>query len=340
MAKTPSSAVGIDIGNASAEAVVVQRKGANRFVVTDFCVRDMSGPIGSAEQFSELFREIYSTLNAPPRICGISMPETEGFIRIIEQPPTRPEELRELVRLNGAALLNQEASTFVVDCAEAAPAAPEGQRRKYVIGAINRTAVALIDSACHKQKLNIAAIQLAPIATINAFAAADPQTYNNDSFLLLDVGHTSSTINVGAKGELILVRRLDYGEKHLTDALASAGSASAEAAINALEQGDAGLMNAARFSVLGLAREVSSSIGFFEARREESIGRIHISGPVASSRAILQLIAEELHMPCLAWDPFANCEVALHESKKALFRQQVVALSAAAGIALQVLQGK
>jgi Tfp pilus assembly PilM family ATPase len=107
-----------------------------------------------------------------------------------------------------------------------------------------------------------------------------------------------------------------------------------------MEQGDEGLLNAARFSVLGLAREISSSIGFFEARREESISRIHVSGTIAASRAMLQLIAEELHMPCLAWDPFAKCEIALPESRRALFRQRVVTLSAAAGVALQVLQGK
>lgn len=342
MAKTPNAVIGLEIGRGHLRAVAMNRRGPNRIVLTDFAVRESSGSFDSADKLADALRELLGAMGGGTRVCAVAASAANALIRIIEQPQTPPEILRDAVRLNGQMLLNQNVADHVIDCAEIPQAASrgEGQRHKYLVGALPRKQVALLDEAFGRTRLAIAAIQIAPVATFNAFSWADPETFANDSFLLVDIGHNSSTVSVGGQRELVLVRTLEYGMANLAEAMAGAGAANAEAALRALDDGDDALLNAARFSVLVLAREISSSIGFFEGRREQSITRIHVSGGIAGSRAILQLVAEELHLPCLAWDPFARCEISLPESKRALFRRELVMLNAAAGAATQVLRGK
>ena len=57
-------------------------------------------------------------------------------------------------------------------------------------------------------------LQLAPICSFNAFEMAYPEIFAKDTFLLLDMGHLQSTVMIGSKGELVLVRSIDYGGKH------------------------------------------------------------------------------------------------------------------------------
>jgi len=110
--------------------------------------------------------------------------------------------------------------------------------------------------------------------------------------------------------------------------------------LSLLEEGDDLLIETARLSLAALTREISSSIGFFEGRHEENISQIFVSGGPANSRAILQLLAEELHMPCEVWNPLLKCEMALHGSQKAAFANDATKLSVAAGAAVEFLKTK
>jgi len=49
--------------------------------------------------------------------------------------------------------------------------------------------------------------------SFNAFEFAYPEIFANDAFFWLDMGHLQSTVLIGSKGDLVLVRSIDYGAR-------------------------------------------------------------------------------------------------------------------------------
>jgi Tfp pilus assembly PilM family ATPase len=105
-----------------------------------------------------------------------------------------------------------------------------------------------------------------------------------------------------------------------------------------MQEGDAGIAEICRGSLLGLATEVRNSIGFFEGQHEESIHRIFVSGGMAKTEMILQTLSDELGLPCEIWDPLETCEVALPPAKRQALANEFVSLNVACGAAISYLK--
>jgi len=236
---------------------------------------------------------------------------------------------------------------FVLDCEKIpsaqAPGAPTpaapNQPVKYLVAGLRRSRVQLIDQAFQQYKKgSVRNIQLASVCTFNAFEFSHPETFANEAFLLVDIGHHHSTVTVGVKKELVIVRAIDYGASNLEAFLVSNGAANAAQAFRLLEENDPTTSDNARLSLAALTREIASSIGFFEGRREENITRVYVSGGGARFKSVLAILSAELHIPCEAWDPFAMCELALPAGRKETLAQDFVSLNVACGAAAEALR--
>ena len=211
-------------------------------------------------------------------------------------------------------------------------------KAKYLVGGMLRPMVKQISEAVAKNRMSAELLQLAPVCSFNAFEFAYPEIFANEAFLLLDMGHLQSTVLIGSKNELVLVRSIDYGGKALNEALTADGALDANAARLMVAQGDAGMTEICRDSLMRLATEVRNSIGFFEGQREESIHRIFVSGGLARVEAILQTLSDELGLPCEIWDPLEMCEVALPAAKRQALPNEFVSLNVACGAAFEYLK--
>ena len=347
MAKTPNSIIGVDLGRYAIKSVLLSRRGNNRFVLSNYAVRELDDAIESPAQIARQIKELFKEMGGAAKTCSVAVSSPDALIRIIEQPETPTEILREALRLNGMTLLNQDVKEFVLDCdairpADAAPDPAAGGRMKYLVGGLPRVRVTQIDEGFQQVRKNsLGAMQLAPICAFNAFEFAYEDVFNNEAFLLVDIGHSGSTVTVGVKRELVLVRAIEFGGQTLVEALSSHIGITPEEARAALDKGeDEMVVETARLLIGALTREISSSIGFFEGRREENITRIFVSGGPARSRAVLEILGEELHIPCEAWDPFKNCEVTLSASRKQSLVQDCVNLNVACGAAAEALKEK
>src|SRR4029077_6029094 len=211
-----------------------------------------------------------------------------------------------------------------------------GTKTKYLVGGMLRQTVKQIAEAIAKMRLPAALLQLAPICSFNAFEFAYPEIFHNEAFLLLDMGYLQSTVLIGNKGELVLVRSIDYGGKELTQALTDDGAAiEADAARVMIQQGDAGMADICHISLARLATEVRNSIGFLEGQREESIHRVFVSGGLARAETVLHTLSDELGLPCEIWDPLETCEVALPAEKREALANDFVSLNVACGAAFE-----
>jgi len=347
--KLPSAVIGVDLGRHSIKTVALQRRSGNRFVVSNYGVHVMESAPQTAEKLTAELRLALKEVGAGAKTCAIAVSSSDSLIRIIEQPETPREILREAVRLNGLSLLNQEVKEFVLDCEKipvsgpaklpatpgaAAPMPPT----KYLVAGLPRSRVQLIDEAFQQyRRASIHNIQLASVCAFNAFEFSNPEPFANEAFLLVDIGHQNSTVTVGVKKELVLVRAIDYGAANLREFLLANGVANGDV-FGQLEAGDETTVANARLSLTALTREVASSIGFFEGRREENITRVFVSGGGARLKGVLAILSEELHIPCLAWDPFTTCEVALPAERREKLAIDFVSLNVACGAAAEALR--
>ena len=70
----------------------------------------------TAEQLGAELKLALKDVGAGAKTCAIAVSTSDSLIRIIEQPDTPREILRDAIRLNGLSLLNQDVKEFVLDC--------------------------------------------------------------------------------------------------------------------------------------------------------------------------------------------------------------------------------
>jgi type IV pilus assembly protein PilM len=351
MAKRADSVLGIDLGKHILKGVALKRKGDSRFVLTNFATRPVPEEFASADDLSRELKQLLRDLGGGAKACAFAVSDPGNILRIIEQPDTPVHLLRTALRLNGLAVLNQECKDFVLDVAPVAQSdggstlakANSGgtsviTQTRYLVGGMLRSQVKDISAAANKVRLSAEVLQLAPVCSFNAFEFAYPETFANDAFLLLDMGHLQSTVLIGSKSELVLVRGIDYGGKALMHALTAEDALDADAAWLMVQQGDEGMTEICRGSLARLGMEVRNSIGFFEGQREEAISRIFVSGGLARAETVLQALSDELTLPCEIWDPLETCEVALPATKRQALPNEFVSLNVACGVAFEYLR--
>ena len=354
MAKRADSVVGIDLGKHVLKGVALRRKNDSRFILTSFASRPVPEEFASAEDLSRELKQLLRELGGSAKACAFAVSDPSTILRIIEQPDTPVDLLRTALRLNGLAVLNQECKDFVLDVAPVA-GRTDGEateeksgggtktavqssvvtQTKYLVGGMLRDQVKQIVAAANKNRLSAEILQLAPVCSFNAFEFAYPEIFANDAFLLLDMGHLQSTVLIGSKSELVLVRSIDYGGKALMQALTAEDALDADAAWLMIQQGDEGMTEICRGSLQRLGMEVRNSIGFFEGQREEAINRIFVSGGLARAETVLQALSDELSLPCEIWDPLETCEVALPAAKRQSLPNEFVSLNVACGAAFE-----
>jgi Tfp pilus assembly PilM family ATPase len=356
MARRGDSVIGIDLGRNVFKGVSLRHKSDSRIVLTNFAAREVPEEFGTADELAQQLKPLLRELGGNARGCALAISHPAAVLRIIEQPSTPIDLLRNALRLNGLAVLNQECKDFVLDvapvCANGIGKDGSGgtdsggvavqsavvTKTKYLVGGMLRQTVKQISEAMSKTRLSADIIQLAPVCSFNAFEFAYPEIFHNDAFLLLDMGHSQSTVLMGSKGQLVLVRSIDYGGKALRHALTADGALEKNAAWTLLQQGDPGMGEICRGSLTRLATEVRNSIGFFEGQREESISRVFVSGGLARLEPILQTLSDELGLPSEIWDPLETCEVALPASKREALPHEFVSLNVACGAAFEYLR--
>jgi Tfp pilus assembly PilM family ATPase len=357
MARRGDSVVGIDLGKRVFKGVTLKRKGDSRLVLTSFAAREVPEQLTSSDEMAQQIKLLIKDLGGSAKGCALAISDPATLLRIIEQPDTPVDLLRNALRLNGLAVLNQECKDFVLDVApvsanpspnvRSGTSEPAGNvavqsgvatKTRYVVGGMLRERVKQISEAMSKTRLPAQSLQLAPVCSFNAFEVAYPEIFHHEAFLLLDLGHLQSTMLMGSKGELVLVRSIDYGGKALGHALTAEEALEQEAAWMLIQQGDPGMVDVCRTSLARLALEVRNSIGFFEGQREESIYRIFVSGGLARFESVLQTLSDELGLPCEIWDPLETCEVALPAAKREALPHEFVSLNVACGAAFEYLR--
>ena len=338
MAKAPNTVIGLDLGRYALKSVTMQRRGPGRVAITHYASRPVPQPLETAEQLGSEIRALLRDMGAGSKTCAVALSNPDAIIRIIDQPETPKDVLRDALRLNGMTMLNQDCREFVFDCDQLETTeALEAGRKRYLVGGVPRAQVAQVHQALEGANASVHALQVGAVSLFNAFEFAQPEIFANHAFFLVDIGYSTSTMILGAKRELVLVRNVDVGGHSIIEALMALSGEPRESVLMALEQEDELMVENVRMALTNLTREVGSSIGFFEGRREETIAQIFVSGGAAKSKTLIKVLGEELHMACTPWNALAGCEVAVSSHKRDSFATDAFDLHVACGAAAEAL---
>ncbi|MEP7071908.1 MAG: hypothetical protein ABI839_05940, partial [Verrucomicrobiota bacterium] len=117
MAKRGNSVVGIDLGKRTYKAVQITRKSDTRYVLTNFASHEVPEEMSSSDDAAQHLRLLLKELGGNTRSCALAVSDPCALLRIIEQPNTPSELLRNALHFNGLSMLNQDCKDFVLDVA-------------------------------------------------------------------------------------------------------------------------------------------------------------------------------------------------------------------------------
>lgn len=333
----------IDMGGRTTKAVHVQRKGTGfalvRYALVDAPISDKAP---SAELLGEHLKAVVQAVQPKSKQVCLTVGVNDALVRQMELPNMPVDEMRQVLKINSKNYLQQDLSGYVFDCCPlplrgargAEPSKGSGQKAKVLIVAAKKD---LVDSMVEAtQAAGLVADRIAPglIGPVNAFELAMPEVFNQEAVALVDIGFRSSSICIVFEGELILTRVVSLGGDRLTAGLSeSMGISYPEA-----EGIKIGMPHEVQPALEGLmsplGRELRASLDFFEHQYDRTLSHVFVSGGLALSEPMLQMLAREMMVECKPWNPVSALQLALPEQQGAEIGQVAPQLAVAVGAAL------
>jgi type IV pilus assembly protein PilM len=338
--------LGIDLGGRVTKAVCLQRRSDgvyfNRFAIMDAPIFEKSI---SSELLGEHLKAISRAFDNKCKLVTLTLGVNDAIMRHVEMPSMPIGDMRQVLKNNPRAYLQQDMTGYVFDCL----ADPKGQKAKsgesdkgqskqkvLVAGATQQLVDNFVQGA-KNASLVVNHIIPAAVGPINAFESAQPEVFSKEVVALVDFGFKSSSISVLHEGDLALNRIVSIGGDRLTNGLSEAMNISyAEA--EGIKIGMAGEVQGVLESLLTpLARELRASIDFFEHQQDRQVSQVYLSGGSSKSEFIVETMRRELMVECKTWNPTTHLKPALSPEQSAEIEQVAPQLAVAIGAALTAL---
>lgn len=284
MAKVSSPIIGIDIGFKTSKAVVFNKDktGASLLDYAETKTVDILNTIST----------LLKTLNCKPKIACVTTSTNEGVVKIIEQPETEPIMLREAIRLNGLALINQDCKKFVVDCS-VLKTITNDSNKKYAVSLMPRDLVAQYKEAFEHSRLNINSLMLAPLANLNAFIS---QQSDEENFIIVDIGANNTNVVLSSRGD-VLVRPIQFGGQTALETIQETEAIDEETFIKSLHSDDE-IVESVYKILTPLWSQTAKTLNYIETICEKHVDRIFFTGGLGCSEKLLNVLTEHFKRSC------------------------------------------
>jgi type IV pilus assembly protein PilM len=338
--------VAIDLGSKTTKAIHVQRKPDGisllNFAILDAPIYDKNP---SAELLAEHFKAIHLALGTKTRQLVIAIGVNDSILRQAELPMVPAADMRTIVKLNSKTYLQRDLPDYSFDCHSMSSIAPTpsngkavdpskgGGKSHVLIGGAKTQYLTDLQNAAKLSGLFADQVTPGSVGPVNAFEMTFPDAFQKDVIALVDIGFKNSSISIINAGELALNRVVSQGGDRLTAGLSESMSISYGEA----ESIKVGLPDEVKSNlqmlVSPLGRELRTSIDFFENQFDKSVGEVYVSGASAKSAFILEILQEELMLPCKAWNPTSSLKLQLSPENLGQLDQIAPELAVAIGAA-------
>lgn len=333
--------VAIDMGGRTTKAVHVQRKGTGfalaRYALVDAPIFDKAP---SAELLAEHLKAVCQAIQPKTKQVCLTIGVNDALVRQMDLPNMPMDEMRQILKINSKNYLQQDLSGYVFDCcplpqrqAHAGEAAKAAKQKILIVAAKKDLVDTMVEAT---QAAGLVADRIAPglIGPVNAFELAMPEVFGQDAVALVDIGFRSSSICIVFEGELILTRVVTIGGDRLTAGLSESMSISYAEAEGIKIGMPAEVQPALEGLLSPLGRELRASLDFFEHQYDRPLSHVFVSGGLALSEPMLQMLAREMMVECKSWNPVSALQMALPEQQGAEVGQVAPQLAVSVGAAL------
>ena len=352
MAKT---VIGIDLGLHTLKAVCIQG-GAKAAVLTRASIVPQTAITESIQQAAEKalsgqIKDLITQLKGTKGECHFSLNSPSAVLRYVETPYYSQADMRSSLKLTHQTYLRQTFENFTFDgiClfgepelqgkSKKDPKAEEdkhAKKGKTLIAGLPSPEVMALFLAATRAGVEPKSLSLAPLSLINGFQSAFPQQFGEGAVLLLDIGHSSTSLTIIHQGNIFLTRIVNVGGKNVTEYLAQTRG-DAQKAQEAMVEGGDPLGEAVQSGLAPTIREVRSSINFFERNADTDIQKVYLSGTLVKAPVSLNTIQSELGFSCEVWNPAEGLQVSLPPGQRELYSENQAAFAVAIGTARAAL---
>jgi len=302
---------GLDFGSDSIKVVSLKRGRETFSVIGYSVVRYNSGDVADTALLSGLLKKSLIQSGKYSKDLFITLSSKSPLIRYQQLSNMPADEMRIALKLNSSAYLNQDYSDYYIDCTPLpTPQQPDGKRQekiKFLVAGAPKIEVDQLYAALKKVGVNPISFQVSAVSLLNAFEFARAEEFFKQPALLVDIGHSLSTISMLNKGtaEQQKISPNDQVKQVLAQNLND------------------------------LIREIRASINFFEGQSNDEIKKLFISGGSAKSETIRQSINEVVSIPVELWNPLTGIDIDLKGGAKDGITADETILGSALGAAVE-----
>jgi type IV pilus assembly protein PilM len=321
---SPSVLFAMDLGSSSLKFIRLHRKGG-KYAITHFGHKLLNGVAQnpSVQGLSEVVKSCMAEVGMKKGHGIASISARSTLIRHVEFPQMPLDEMKKALKVNSAPYLHQQYTNFNFDChiipprpAKEGEASKAGSKLLVLVGGASTQDVLLCRDAMTEANLVPLSINLAPVAKINAFESSEPNMFQQDTVALVDIGFENSVISIVDKGQPVLTRSIPFGGSQITSHVSKTLSVDEKGAEEEKLKMSETVQVFVGSCLSVFARQIRSSMDFFERQYEVPVKRVFCCGGTALSNVILQFLTDEVGLPCNSWNPTQNFAVDLKKQKE------------------------
>ncbi len=268
---------------------------------------------------------------------NISVSGQQAITRYIEFPRMSLEELRQSLRFEAQKHIPFPISEVNLDVSILRSDLPDN-KMKVLLAAVKKESLNQRLKMLSGLDLEFGVVDVDSLALMNAFEFNNSVEENikNKTLALLNIGSSTSNLNIMDSGFPALSRDINIGGNNFTQKAADALGVdfkAAEAIKISQDKDKAEKFSRAIEPILAkLAQEVRTSFDYYESRSVTSVEKIFLSGGGCLFSGVRESLANLLGIEVGNWDPFKKIslpEIADKEKLKALASQMAVAVGLA-----------
>ena len=229
MASKLSSVLGIDIGSHSIKVCEVKASGGSATVSAVGVIATPEGAVDysgvyNSEAVGAALKQIMAQVGVSSSAAVVTIAGQHSvLVRVVEVPRMDPDkELKSHMEWE----INKNipfAETNIMSDYKVLPGAdPNSANMDVVMAMAPMTAIETVMDCIKRSGKKAVAIDVAPLSIARSIAISNPEFANENGVVMVDIGHSTTSINVYERNNLVLPRPVPGGGEMVTRAIADA----------------------------------------------------------------------------------------------------------------------
>ena len=360
------TALGIDLGANQLKAAVVRRL-RDKLELVEYAQHPLTVTPAKAyrgPEFAAALQALVEHLKTTERHAYVTISCSSAMVCQAEFPPVPLDEIKSALKLNSSGYLRRDFSSYYLDAFELKKGTegPKGKgkipkvedpskakdagktkdankakdkemvKSTVLVGGATREEVDACRDALIAAKIKPYVIELAAVSVINAFQVSHPSG-KDEVVVLVDIGARMTSINFLLEGMPLITRIMHFGGVQLSEYIGQVLMLKPQEAEEEKRKMSAPIQELVKTAISPLAREIRSSIDFFERQHDQHVRHIYACGGSACSPQVLTILGEAVGASIECWNPVEGLDISHLNGERERVLAAGPSLAGAVGVA-------